>query len=163
MLCQAKAFLPVSTNQEGTAWLAFIASPKAAKSRSSSQPSRTWLASPNVDLCFTLTKADEGARPAQPVQAAGPLRADAPDRDAELLVDFRVGMRRIAEEHRQQLLAARRQLGEGRAQGRVPLSHEDLLIDHRVVHEQHRVVPPRTQPLGFIRRRHDTQAFACGG
>src|SRR5712691_3419280 len=140
MLCQAKAFLPVSTNQEGTAWRALIASPRATRSRSSSQSSRTWLASPDVDLCCALAESGEGARPAQPVQATGALRPDAPDRDAELRVDFRVGMRRVAEEHRQQLLAAGRQLAEGRAQGCVPLRHENLLIDHRLIHKQHRIV-----------------------
>src|SRR5271165_2146203 len=129
MLCQAKAFLPVWTNQAGTAWLAFIASPRATRSRSSSQSSRTWLASPDIDLRFVRTEGGEGTGPTQPVQAAGPLRADATDRDAELGVDFRVGTRRVTHQHRQQLLAARRQLGEGRPQGRVPLRHEDLLID----------------------------------
>src|ERR1700722_11201302 len=108
MLCQAKAFLPVSMNQEGTAWLAFRPSPTAASRRSSPQPLRTWLASPDVDLRCTLTEGDESTGPAQPTQAAGSLRADAPDRDAELLVDFYVGMRRVAEEHRQQLLTAGR-------------------------------------------------------
>src|SRR5438132_10299143 len=118
MLCQAKAFLPVSTNQEGTAWRAFIASRRAARScssslsafrsRSSSHPLRTWLASPDVNFCFTLAKGGEGTRPAQPVQATGPLRADAADRDAKLRVDLRVRTRRIADEHGQELLAAGR-------------------------------------------------------
>src|ERR1044071_3583600 len=48
MLCQAYAFLPDSTNQEGTAWRAFIASLRAARSCSSVQPLRTWLASPYI-------------------------------------------------------------------------------------------------------------------
>src|SRR6266571_1461513 len=101
MLCQAKAFLPVSMNQEGTAWRAFIASLRADRSRSSSQPSRTWLASPGIDLSFTLTESSEGTGPAQPFQAPCSLRPDAADRDAEFRVDFRVGMRRIADQHRQ--------------------------------------------------------------
>src|ERR1700758_3112787 len=104
MSCQAKALLPVSINHEGTASRAFSAWPKAARSRSSSQ-SRTWLASPNVDLLLALSEGGEGVGPAQPLQAGGPLR-------------------------------------EGHAQRRVPLGHQDLLLDHRVVHEQHRVVQP---------------------
>src|SRR5215469_3440408 len=131
MLCQAKALLPVSMNHEGTASRAISAWPNAARSRSSSQ-SRTWLASPNVDLLLALSEGGEGVGPAQPLQAAGPLRPDAADRDAELAVDLRVRMRRIADEHRQQPLAARRQLSEGHAQRRVPLGHHDLLLDHRV-------------------------------
>src|SRR5689334_10254705 len=113
MLCQANAFLPVSMNHEGTAWRALIASLSALRSRSSSQSLRTWLASPNVDLCLTLAERGEGTRPAQPVQAAGTLRPDAADRYAELRVDLRVRVRRVADEHRQQPLAARWQLGEG--------------------------------------------------
>jgi hypothetical protein len=56
MLCQAKAFLPVSINHEGTAARAFIASLRAARSRSSSQPLRTWLASPYVDFLVPLAE-----------------------------------------------------------------------------------------------------------
>ena len=78
-------------------------------------------------------------------------------------MDVRVGMRRVADEHRQQPLAAGWQFGEGHAQRRVPLSHQDLLVDHRVVHEKHRVVQACPQPLGFARRGHDAQAFARGG
>src|SRR5438034_7063460 len=126
MLCQAKAFLPVSTNHEGTARRAFSAWLKAPRSRSSSQSLRTWLASPYVDLFLALSEGGESARPAHPLQAASPLRPDAAHRDAELAVDIRVGMRRVGQEHRQQSLAARRQFGEGRAQRRVSLSHQEL-------------------------------------
>src|SRR6516165_8428609 len=145
MLCQAKALLPVSINQAGTASRSFSAWPKAASSRSSSQ-SRTWLASPYVDLLLALFEGGKGVGPAQPLQAAGPLRPDAANRDAELGVDLRVGTRRIADEHRQQPLAARRQTGEGHTQRRVSLGHQDLLVDRGVVHEKHRVVQPGTQP-----------------
>src|SRR5204863_3464426 len=151
MLCQAKAFLPVSMNHGGTAWRAFSAWLKAPRSRSSSQSLRTWLASPYVDLFLALSEGGEGARPAHPLQAARPLRPDAADWDTELPVDVRVGMRRVADEHRQQPLAAGWQFSEGHAQRRVPLSHQDLLVDHRVVHENHRVVQARTQPLGLTR------------
>src|SRR5689334_16249025 len=112
MLCQAKALLPVSINHEGTASRAFSAWPKAARSRSSSQSLRTWLASLYVDLLLALPEGGEGAGPAHPLQAAGPLRPDAADRDAELRVDLCVRLRRVADEHRQQPLAAGRQLGE---------------------------------------------------
>ena len=40
----------------------------------------------------------------------------------------------------EQLLAPGRQLGEGGAQRRVPLGRQDLLVDHRVSHEQHRII-----------------------
>src|SRR5439155_19404940 len=149
MLCQAKAFLPVSMNHEGTAWRAFSAWLRAPRSRSSSQSLRTWLASPYVDLFLALAEGGKGARPAHPLQAPGPLRPDAADRDIQLGVDLRVGVRRVADEHRQQLLAAGRQLGEGRAQLLVPLSHQDLLLDHRVVHEKHRTVQACTPPFGL--------------
>src|SRR6516162_6370740 len=98
MLCQAKAFLPVSLNHEGTASRAFSACPKAASSRSSSQSLRTWLASPCVDLLLALPEDGESAGPAHPLQAAGPLRPDAADRDAELRVNLRVRTRRVADE-----------------------------------------------------------------
>src|SRR4029077_11290647 len=139
MLCQAKAFLPVSMNHEGTASRALSAWRKAPSSRSSSQSLRTWLASPYVYLVLALSEGGESARPAHPLQAASPLRPDAADRDAELAVDIGVGMRGVGQQHRPQCLAARRQLGEGRAQRRVPLSYQDLLVDHRVVHKKHRV------------------------
>src|SRR5712691_4921837 len=99
------------------AWRAFIASLSAARSssslsaarsRSSFPPLRTWPTSPEVYFCSTLTESRKGTRPAQPVQATGPLRADAADRDAKLRVDFRVRTRRIADEHGQQLLATGR-------------------------------------------------------
>src|SRR5260370_16192326 len=106
MLCQAKAFRPVSMNQAGTAWRAFIASTRAARTRSSSQPSRTWLAPPDIDLGVTLTESGEGTGPAQPFQAPCSLRPDAAHREAEPGVDLRVGMRRVADQHGQQLLAA---------------------------------------------------------
>src|SRR5205807_1405125 len=83
-------------NHEGTARRAFSAWLKAPRSRSSSQLSRTWLASPYVDLFLALSEGGESARPAQPIQAAGPLRPDAADRDIELGVDLRVGVRRVA-------------------------------------------------------------------
>src|SRR5690349_11460688 len=163
MLCQAKAFLPVSMNHVGTASRAFSAWLKAPSSWSSSQSLRTWLASPYVDLVLALSEGGESARPAHPLQAASPLRPDAADRDTELAMDIRIGMRWVGQQHRQQLLAARRQLGEGRAQRRVPLSHQELLADHRVVYEKHRVVQACPQPLGFTRRGHDAQAFTRGG
>src|SRR5256885_12020548 len=126
MLCQAKAFLPVSMNHEGTARRAFSAWLKAPRSRSSSQSSRTWLASPYVDLFLALSEGGESARPAQPIQAAGPLRPDAADRDTELGVDLRVGMRRVADPHRQQLPPAGRQLGAGPAPPRGPPRHPHI-------------------------------------
>src|SRR6476660_1373397 len=137
MLCQAKAFLPVSMNHEGTASRAISAWRKAPSSRSSSQSLRTWLASPYVDLVLALSEGGESARPAHPLQAASPLRPDAADRDAELAGDIGVGMRGVGQQHQQQLLAARRQLGEGRAPRRVPLSHQDLLVYFFYCYEEH--------------------------
>src|SRR5690348_7985314 len=98
MLCQAKAFLPVSMNHEGTASRALSAWRKAPSSRSSSQL-RTWLASPYVNLVLALSEGGESARPAHSLQAASPLRSDAADRDAELAVDIGVGMRRVGQQH----------------------------------------------------------------
>src|ERR1700759_2880094 len=112
MLCQAKAFLPVSMNHSGTAGRAFMASLKAARSRSSSHPLRTWLASPCIDLLVSVAEGGQGVRPAHAIQAPGPLRSYAADRDTGLGVDLRIGMRRIADQHGQQLLAPGRQLGE---------------------------------------------------
>src|ERR1700744_482838 len=108
-------------NHEGTAWRVRIDSRRASQSCSSSQPSGTWLASPCIDPGFTVGEFDEGVRLAQPIQAPGPLRADAPYRDSQLLVDLGIRMWRIAEQHGQQLLAAGRQLGKGGPQPRVPL------------------------------------------
>jgi hypothetical protein len=48
-------------------------------------------------------------------------------------VDFPVRTGRIAEEHGKQLLAAGRELGEGRTQQRVLFGEDYLLVDHFVV------------------------------
>src|SRR5207245_1430263 len=81
---------------------------RAPRSRSSSQSLRTWLASPYIDLFLALAEGGKGARPAHPLQAPGPLRPDAADRDIQLGVDLRVGVRRVAGGHRPPLLAAGR-------------------------------------------------------
>src|SRR5580700_9233638 len=104
MLCHAYALLAVSTNQAGTACRAVTASRSAARSCSSSQLSCTWLASRNVDSDVIGTKRFECGRSAQPFQAAGPLRADAADRDAQLRADLRVGVGGLGHQHGQQLL-----------------------------------------------------------
>src|SRR6266516_3748947 len=63
MLCQAYAFLPDSTNQEETAWRAFIASLSAARSSSWVQPLRTWLASPYIWVSNSPKRARAGKSP----------------------------------------------------------------------------------------------------
>src|SRR5580698_8508615 len=82
---------------------------------------------------------DDGVRAAQPFQAAGSLGADAADRDVQFRADLRVGAGRVGHEHGQELLAARRELGERRAPGRVPFGGKDLLLDRRVAGELERL------------------------
>ena len=73
--------LAVSTNAAGTAWRSCVASRSAAISWSSSQSSSTGHASRESTLI--LTQSDEVLRPAQPVQAPGPLWADAANRNVQ--------------------------------------------------------------------------------
>lgn len=69
--------------------------------------------------------------PAQPLQAARPHRADAAHRHPKRPADVGVRTRRIADQHRQQLAAAVRQLSEGGANRGAEFGREHLLVDHR--------------------------------
>src|ERR1039457_321440 len=111
-------------NSGGTAWRASIAARSAPSSRSSSQLSRTWLSSSSLlqgGSGFTADARGQVPGTAQPLQAPGALRADAPDADLEEGADLRIGVRRVTDEHGQQLPAVGRKFGQCGAQGRVPL------------------------------------------
>src|SRR6202034_265045 len=97
-------------NSAGTASRALIASRSAVRRSSSSQPSRTGLASWGVDR--DLTKRHQRAGLAQQLQAGGALRSDAADRDAQRGADLVVGTGRVGQQHAEQPLAMGRQLGE---------------------------------------------------
>src|SRR5215469_7059377 len=139
MLSQANAFFPSSMNSGGTASSASRASLSAARSCSSSQMSRTactsGFAGPSAaDLAaFDLKVAERGEcrGTAQFFQATGTLRADAADGDRHGGADFRVRVRGVADQHGQQLPAARGQAGKGGAQRGVQFRLDDLLLDLR--------------------------------
>ena len=81
-------------------------------------------------------------------------------------------MGRIAGEHGKQLLAAGRELGNGRAQRRAPFGGEDFLIDHYVVYGLWRVSEARVQSFrsthlqyeeALLLGKCDTRSHAVSG
>src|SRR5215469_1511526 len=153
-------------NSWGTARRARWASRSAARTVSSSQLSVTMLTPWLLILDGPGLAAEDGdqvRRTPQPFQAAGPRRADAADGHAQSHADLRVSGRRVADEHRQQLMANRRQLGERRPERRVTFRLDDLLLDHRVgivrwhlvLGRQDRVVMPPCCP-------QNAQTFTLG-
>src|SRR2546423_11147521 len=132
MLCHAKALFPASTNSGGTSRRARTACLSAARSvSSSSQPLATMLTPrlPDLDvLGLVAENGDEMLRMAQPVQAAGPHRADAAHRHPQCRADVYVGGRRITHEHREQFMAGPRQIGERGPERGNAVRCDDLLL-----------------------------------
>src|SRR2546423_11836107 len=134
MLCHAKALFPASTNSGGTSRRACTACLSAARSVSSAQLLATMLTPrlPDLDvLGLVAENGDEMLRMAQPVQAAGPHRADAAHRHTQCRADVYVGGRRITHKHREQLMADPRQLGERGPERGIAFRCDDLLLDRR--------------------------------
>src|SRR5579862_4438660 len=124
MLCQAKAFLPASTNSGGTPRRLLSACRSAARSSSSSQPLVTTLTPCLLVLFAAAGNGGDMWRAAQPVQAPGAHRADAAHAHAQRCADVFVASRRIADQQGQQLAAAARQFGERGPDASVALRRE---------------------------------------
>jgi hypothetical protein len=89
-------------------------------------------ASPRVSRCggpgFVVDQRGDGRVAAQLVQAAAACRSDTADRDAQPGADLGIWHRWVFDEHGNQLLAGRGQVGERLAQCRVALRHQQLLL-----------------------------------
>jgi hypothetical protein len=123
-----------------------------------------WFSPVKRSTLLSIQQGGDGRVAAHLVQVAAAGRADAADGDAQLGADVGVRYGRVRDEHGDQLLAVRGQLGERLAQRRMALGRQQLLVGpagplvRKAVDVQR--IPGRVR---YVARAQDAEAFPPGG